>query len=69
MQGKVEGMRVFGSDRNSLKVRRAQSGSYRDELSEEDIKYCNELMRKLPSIYGYSTPIDSPDEEPIKDLE
>ena len=68
MQGKVEGMRVFGTDQNSLKVRRAQSGSYRDELSEEDIKYCNELMRKLPSIYGYSTPIDSPDEEPIKYL-
>ena len=54
MQGKVEGMRVFGTDLNSLKVRRAQIGSYKDELSEEDIQYCNELIRKLPSIYGYS---------------
>ena len=54
IQGKVEGMRVFGTERNSLKVRRAQSGSYKDELSEDDIQYCNELMRKLPSVYGYS---------------
>ncbi|MEM8829025.1 MAG: sulfotransferase domain-containing protein [Cyanobacteria bacterium P01_G01_bin.19] len=54
MQGQVEGMRVFGTDQNSLKVRRAQSGSYKDELSEDDIQYCNELMSKMPSIYGYS---------------
>lgn len=54
IQGKVEGMRVFGTEQNSLKVRRAQSGSYKDELSEDDIQYCNDLMRKLPSIYGYS---------------
>ena len=54
MQGKVEGMRVFGTEQNYLKVRRARSGSYQDELSEDDIRYCNELMKKLPSIYGYS---------------
>ena len=54
MQGKVQGMRVFGTEQNYLKVRRAKSGSYKDELSKDDIQYCNELMRKLPSIYGYS---------------
>ena len=54
MQGQVEGMKFFGAEQNYLKVRRAQSGSYEDELSEDDIQYCNEQMRKLPSIYGYS---------------
>ena len=54
IQDKVEGMRVFGTEQNHLKVRRAKSGSYKDELSENDIQYCNELMKKLPSIYGYS---------------
>lgn len=54
MQGKVEGMRVFGTDRDYLKVRRAESGSYKYELSEDDIQHCNEIMKKLPSIYGYS---------------
>lgn len=54
MQGNIEGMRTFGMDQNALKVRRAKIGSYKDELSDEDIQYCNELMKKLPAMYGYS---------------
>ena len=50
---KVEGMRVFGSDDNSLKVRKAKIGSYKEELLEEDIDYCNDLMKNCPKIYGY----------------
>ncbi|MEM9904055.1 MAG: sulfotransferase domain-containing protein [Cyanobacteria bacterium P01_D01_bin.44] len=53
IQGKVKGMRAFGTERNTLKVRRAKIGSYKDELSNEDIQYCNKLMKKLPTIYGY----------------
>jgi hypothetical protein len=55
MQGKIDGMRSFGEveDVNTLKVRRAKIGSYKDELSEEDIKYCNKLMKHLPKIYRY----------------
>ncbi len=52
-QNQVEGMRVFGSDTNFLKVRKAKIGSYKDELSDEDIQYCNDLMKYCPKIYGY----------------
>ncbi len=51
--GKIKGMNFLNTDRNSLKVRNAKIGSYLDELSDEDINYCNSLMRKMPKIYGY----------------
>lgn len=53
-QNQVVGMRVFGSDNNSLKVRKAQVGSHQDELSDDDLQYCNYLMKYCPKIYGYS---------------
>lgn len=53
LQGKIEGMNFLSTDKNSLKVRNAKIGSYLEELSEEDIEYCNSLMNKLPKMYGY----------------
>lgn len=52
--GKIRGMNFLNTDQNSLKVRSAKIGSYLDELSDEDINYCNGLMRKVPKIYGYT---------------
>ncbi len=54
LQNKIEGMIFLDVDRNSLKVRNAKIGSYLEELSNEDIDYCNTLMKKLPKIYGYN---------------
>lgn len=51
--GKIKGMNFLNTDRNSLKVRNAKIGSYLEELSNEDIEYCNSLMQKIPKIYGY----------------
>lgn len=53
--GKIDGMRNFGNDNNSLKVRKAKIGSYQNEMNESDIAYCNRLMRFLAPIYGYTT--------------
>lgn len=33
-------------DENSFKVRKGQVGGYKDELSEEDIEYCNQIVAK-----------------------
>lgn len=52
--GKIDGMRNFGNDNNSLKVRKAKIGSYKNEMNESDITFCNRLMRFLPPIYGYT---------------
>ena len=54
LQGQIEGMKFLKSDKNYLKVRNAKIGSYLEELSDEDIDYCNTLMTKLPRIYKYS---------------
>jgi len=43
----------FGEDRNSMLVRKGKIGSYLDELSEEDIDFCNRVMRNMPEMYGY----------------
>ncbi|MDJ0660795.1 MAG: sulfotransferase domain-containing protein [Crocosphaera sp.] len=49
--GKIEGMNFVNTDKNSLKVRNAKIGSYLEELSDEDIDYCDNLMTKMPKIY------------------
>lgn len=46
--------RSFGTDQNSLKVRKAKVGSYKEELSAADIEYCNSKMCGIPEVYGYS---------------
>lgn len=53
--GKIDGMRTFGNDNNSLKVRKAKIGSYKNEMNESDIIFCDRLMRFLPPIYGYNS--------------
>lgn len=47
--------RSFGTDQNSLKVRKAKVGSYKEELSAADVEYCNSRMKDVPKVYGYST--------------
>ncbi|MEE2931552.1 MAG: sulfotransferase domain-containing protein [Bacteroidota bacterium] len=43
----------FGDTVNHLKVRKAKIGSYKDELSEEDILYCNTEMKGLSIYFNY----------------
>jgi len=50
IEGKIEGRKKFGNGRNSLKVRRAVVGSYKDEMSLPDIQYCNRLLNKFPNL-------------------
>ena len=38
---------------NKLKVRKAIKGSYLNELSQEDIKYCNKEMLNLNKYFNY----------------
>ena len=40
-------------DDNSRFIRKAKSGGYKDDLSVEDLMYCNRLMENFPKIYGY----------------
>lgn len=56
LSGNVNGISRydFGTDPNSLKVRKAKIGSYQEEMSPEDIRYCNAEMQKFPSIFGYT---------------
>ncbi len=38
---------------NSYKVRKGVVGGFRDELSDEDIDFCNQVMRGLNPVFGY----------------
>lgn len=49
LAGQVEGMRGFGSDPNALKVRKAQAGSYREEMPADLIEFCEEEIRRAHS--------------------
>jgi hypothetical protein len=52
-RGDVDGMRSFGTDLNALKVRKAKIGSFREELSGDDIEFCNRFLGRLPHEWGY----------------
>jgi len=52
-EGNIEGMKKFGEKQDSMKVRKAKTGSYQEELSDPDIDFCNKRMKVLPKIYGY----------------
>jgi hypothetical protein len=54
-RGEVDGMRQFGKDPNALKVRKARVGSFREELSEADIDFCNEYLSRLPPEWRYAS--------------
>ena len=52
-ENKLEGFKDFGKNTNQLKVRNANIGGYKLELSEKDILYCNKEMEKLNPFFGY----------------
>ncbi len=54
-ENKLEGFTDFGKDRDKLKVRNAKSGGFINELSEDDILFCNKEMKLLNIYYKYKT--------------
>ena len=44
----------FGKEKNQMKVRNAVSGGYLNELDEEDILYCNKIMKDLNPYFNYN---------------
>ena len=50
---KLAGFKDFGNDRDQLKVRNAKIGGFINELSEDDILFCNKEMKLLNSYYNY----------------
>ena len=52
-ENKLEGFTDFGKDRDKLKVRNAKIGGFINELSEDDILFCNKEMKLLNSYYNY----------------
>ena len=53
INNKLEGFNDFGKSKNQLKVRNAKIGGYKSELSEDDILFCNNEMKKLNSYFNY----------------
>ena len=53
LSNKLEGFNDFGNDRNTLKVRNAKIEGYKNELSVEDIAFCNKEMRNLNRYFKY----------------
>ncbi|WP_247646330.1 sulfotransferase domain-containing protein [Labrenzia sp. VG12] len=51
-QGKIAQMRVLGSGLNALKVRKAKSGTYKEEMSEEDQLWCEKKMSDFPVVFS-----------------
>jgi len=54
IKNQLQGFQDFGKDRDQLKVRKAKIGGYLDELSDEDIDYCNKRMQLLNPFFNYS---------------
>lgn len=53
IENKLEGFNDFGKEKNKLKVRNAKIGTFKNELSKEDISYCNSEMKKLNYYFNY----------------
>ena len=49
----LAGFNNFGKEKNQLKVRNAKTGTFKNELSKEDISYCNSEMKKLNWYFNY----------------
>ncbi|MAO71720.1 MAG: hypothetical protein CMD02_04320 [Flavobacteriales bacterium] len=49
----LDGITHFGTELDKLKVRHATKGSFRNDLSNNDILYCNNEMKKLSSFFKY----------------
>lgn len=52
--GSISGLRLFGSDPNALKVRKARIGNWREELSPETQAYCRTRLASLHPIFRYT---------------
>jgi len=50
----IEGFSKFGVDVDYLKVRKAVSGSYLNEMSAEDIEFCNRIMEGKVTFLNYN---------------
>ena len=50
----IEGFSKFGVDIDYLKVRKAVSGSYLNEMSAEDIEFCNRIMEGKMTFLNYN---------------
>lgn len=51
--GAIEGMRNFGDDPNAMKARKGKAGGYAEELSDEDIGFCEKMMAGLSGLFRY----------------
>ena len=54
-ENKLDSFKDFGKDRDKLKVRNAKIGGFINELSVDDIFFCNKEMKLLNSYYNYKT--------------
>ena len=54
INNQLEGFNHFGKNINQLKVRNAKIGGYINELSKEDVDYCNMEMKLLQSYFQYN---------------
>jgi len=53
LANQLDGFKDFGKEKNHLKVRNAKVGGYLNELSEEDVLYCNARMQELNPYFNY----------------
>ena len=53
LRGDLNNSLSFGTELNSLKVRRAKVGTFKDEMNKDDIDYCNIKLKYLNSFYEY----------------
>ncbi len=53
LANQLDDFKDFGKEKDQLKVRNAKIGGYINELTEEDIIYCNEKMKELNPYFNY----------------
>ena len=53
IENQLDGFKDFGKEKNQLKVRNAKIGDYTNELSKEDVDYCNLIMNELNPYFDY----------------
>ena len=53
LKGNLNNSMSFGTELNSLKVRKAKVGTHKHEMNQDDIDYCNINLKNLNSFYEY----------------
>ena len=53
-EASIEGFMKFGEGIDYLKVRKAVSGSYLNEMNAEDIEFCNQMMEGKMNFLNYN---------------